>query len=458
LATLALPIKERHDPAAAMDFFQMWRVPAVLAESEMADPYHPGADVELLKRSAALYRLQPPGQAEFSAFWFWRMKGEIEATATPFCYSVFSILSLLPYETAYGVFAVVGVVGLLWSIGWLARCAGLPTLLVPAFWVLFSVGFEAFHSNALTGNLAAIQVSGVTLGLALLVGARRPVDFGAAGFLFAALAAFKPNTALVFATVSPLLWASARKACIGWLSGAVAGGGVAWLISSTYFRNPAIWLDWVAAMRELRRVPPPLDQGNMALPELIGATFGIDAGGWIAAAAILLTLVGFWFVGNRLKRSDAFSAVRRGPALRHAVGLGVIAGLVVPFLTWTHYLLLAIPALAVNFGGVVSGCGGGRGGCVPGDPTDSAGAVPGESPGRKNRWALLLVNGAAMLLLSSYPSLITTSLETTAIGSCGALLLIGAAGAFRLREIIATGRTIPRLDPRSDAAKGGVRF
>jgi hypothetical protein len=198
----------------------------------------------------------------------------------------------------------------------------------------------------------------------------------AAGALFAAGVAFKPN---LLPTALPVLVAllvrRRRRTLLATAAGAAAGAVLSFAASALFFGRATCWLDWARTLPELVRPPYDVAMGNYSLATVLRTAAGIDAGG----ALLLLGLGGLAAFEVATAGTRGSAGPRPGPPraeLVALVGLGGVLLLWAARLAWLHYFVLAAPLLLF----VLRPAGDRTGTATPGERIAGAAAAAGFLP------------------------------------------------------------------------------
>jgi len=116
------------------------------------------------------------------------------------------------------------------------------------------------------------------------------------------------------------------------LGGVAIGGAAAVIVSSAFFRSARAWIDWLSAARDVSQRLEPWSTGNVAVALPLIEAFGTPA---MIVLMLLLTALGCWAV----LRGHGALAIALAPMI-YILSTGFV---------WMHYLMLAVPLIAILF-------------------------------------------------------------------------------------------------------------
>ncbi len=214
--------------------------------------------------------------------------------------------------------------------------------------VLLAAGYWPFWLNLAVGNLAALQLAGLVVGIGL---ARRTRSSPTAGLLnvawLTALVLIKPNIALPCAL---LWWFSLAHLPRVWrlpaLAVSVACAAGLLTYAARFFASPAIWLDWLWVLFGApNRLAYDYALGNVSSAHWLAQTTGLSVR--VIGALFLALLAGafglqaYW----RCQRAAPWVPVKVSEPHEWAA-IGVVLTLASAPVVWPHYAVLAIIPLA----------------------------------------------------------------------------------------------------------------
>jgi hypothetical protein len=328
-----------------IDFYHLWGVP--MGQRASAVPLSPYA--QTAEYAALLNTLAETSTSE--AFRVAnRFKREIAPTGTPLFYAAFGFLPD-EYGAAHVLFAVLQYLAGAAAIFILARLRGLGPWPALCAALAVELTFNPFVQDVKWGNATAFQLLFIACALATcklrLYEKSRAVD---AGFL-AALAVFvlfKPNTIWIAAALA-LHFAAVRGARRALVATAVAvpAAVIAWGLGAWYFKDAAIWNEWLGYLRGGALVYR-FEEGNQSWPMLLAQLAPMhDAYRYsLLVSAFFLTA----FLVLMMREGGAALLVPRARAVLSdpwaATGLGVIFTLAASPLVWPYYHLFALLPIA----------------------------------------------------------------------------------------------------------------
>lgn len=320
------------EPGASVDFYQFWGVGAARAESPgLATPWvAPDAYRAALER-----RLGGDPRAELRSVHRFRM-AHFEPFGSPLLYLGFAAFPD-DYLRALQLLHVLQLLAFAGAVCLLVRPGSWPAWAALALPACMAVLYRPFGDDLLTGNLNALQLGALAVGVRWIASrpAAPPPGRSAAAFCaLVALALGKPNLAPAAAGLALCL--GLRLGARAWVrAGALAAPGVALLLLAPclYFDSARAWLDWtegVFAAEPARLAEYALAAGNTSTPRLLEEALGIPV--LVSGALLAVVLL-----------ASALALPRRAwrdPAL--ASGAGVVLVLAAAPLVWFHYFVLAL--------------------------------------------------------------------------------------------------------------------
>jgi hypothetical protein len=327
--------------AAGLDFYQFWVVAQVAGRADVPDVYDYETRARLgaeFVRRAATDEDSPRRRAVAGA---WPV---LEPTATPFFYAALRPLAGGAYERAHLLFSLLSLAALAAGLLATARLLGhgpAPALLALAF---VGLAFQPLQSDIRVGNVNQLQLG--LAGAFLWLSARddrSPLQV-AAGALLALLVLFKPNLLPVLPLLAAgWLWRGRQAKLARQGAGLAAGALLALLATLLVYGSVSVWAQWVEYLNGLPPAKLPLSYGNVGLGRLLFEAVGEDLSPLLAALGTGVALFCLWRGRGRAREDGGRPALEDGTAL----AAGVLVYLLSAPIVWTHYLLLALPAVLV---------------------------------------------------------------------------------------------------------------
>ena len=332
---------------AGIDFYHLWGVPmGQRAAAAPISPYAATGEYAALLNTIADHS---PSEALRNAN---RFKREIAPTGTPLFYAAFAFLPD-DYGAAHVLFAVLQYTAGAAAVYLLARLRGASR--AAALCVAFAVEltFNPFVQDVKWGNATAFQL--LFIAGCLNASARGWLDrHGWADRLFlpalAAFVMFKPNTIWIAAALA--LHYGALRGLRGAIVGAaiaVPAAAIAWGAGAWYFRDAAIWNEWLAYVRG-GALAYRFEEGNQSWPMLFAQLSPMRGAN---EYALLVSLLGAAMTSALLLHGGAQGFARRGRALFAdpwaAASIGVLFTLAASPLVWPYYHLFALVPMAWLF-------------------------------------------------------------------------------------------------------------
>ena len=330
-----------------VDYWAAWAAARAVAEGRVGDPWS-AAGRERMGRDASARVVRddaPPRERRAARAVLAANRGTLPSAGTPFLFTVLGVLSTGDYETDERAFSLASLALYAAAVLWLCRQLGYapaPSLVA----LSFLVGpFDPWLSGERVANVQAIQLA-VVAALPAALAARRPrTGELAAGALFAAGVAFKPNLLPVaLPVVVTLLLRRRFRSLLAAAFGAAAGAAASLAGSALYFGRASCWREWARTLPDLLRPTYDVVQGNYALPTALRELTGVDAAGPLLALG-LGGLVAFEAATADRASCTAGDARLPRPEVVALAGLGGALLLLVARLAWLHYFVLATPLL-----------------------------------------------------------------------------------------------------------------
>jgi hypothetical protein len=337
------------DDQLGIDFYHLWGVGVAHARVG-GNPY---ADTQAY--AASLNAIAAGGSTRLKAVNAYRKR--IEPTGTPLFYAVFSLLPA-DYDTAYGLFVTAQFAAWLLAAIVLARLRGGSAWAGLAAGAFLAMAFNPFVQDVKFGNVNVFQLIALVGVLTLLLragpGSTTTGDLAALPIV-ALLVVFKPNLLLMLPAVAltHALNRGVRRAALA-AALCVPVIAIAWAVPVAYFRDAAIWSDWLSYTRGMNggTLLYPAHEGNQSIAKLLAEmshTIGPAAYGVLLAAALAFLL--FAAMTSLGKRIAGFGARLRGVAADPwaAMSLAILFTFISAPLLWPHYEAWALLVLGWLF-------------------------------------------------------------------------------------------------------------
>lgn len=331
----------RHPSFSGIDFVQFHVAGQHLRAGGDPQLYSEQVNHELL-RAAVSKAAEQPGSQFFRAIGYRQQLGQLELTASPFAYWVFSWFPDVSYDTAHDVFLAISLVAMVVGFLGFGLALRIPRLAF-ALAVLAVFGYLPALMDLKMGNVSQWQFGMLGVVLLLLHGLPRRLAWSAAAAWLGLCLAFKP-TLIVCALF--LLVAAMRREPIARVLEIVAAGAIGFLLAvalSLELMPPASWLEWLHALRTMDAADVSLWHGNLS-PLFYAVVHG---GAWegIHPLALLLTTGLVLFAATRV-----VPPVDPAPAGRDTaawLAAGCLVFLLTSPLAWYYYHVLSLPAILV---------------------------------------------------------------------------------------------------------------
>ncbi len=333
--------------APGIDYYAAWAASRAVGEGRVEDPWSI-AGREQVGRWAAVRALDghaSPRERAVAGPVLAANDGALLAAGTPFLLTVIGAPSVDDYESDYVFFSLASLILYVASVLWICRQLGYPP--TPSLLALsyFAGPFGPYLSGEGVANVHAIQLAIVAALPAAMAARDSRRGAIAAGALFAAGVAFKPNLLPVaLPALVALLVRRRGRTLLAATTGAFAGAGLSFAASALFFGRAACWHDWARTLPDLLRPSYEVAIGNFSLATVLRALTGIDAGG-VLLALLLAGLVAFE-VSTDAPRGLA--GPNPGPSRAELVALAGLGGVFLLWsarLAWLHYFVLAAPLL-----------------------------------------------------------------------------------------------------------------
>jgi hypothetical protein len=330
--------------AVCIDFFTLWSVPHLVGNDPVQDIY----SIDAQRKMGAAVRADAarPGtpliQRQAAAVTDELYGGRVDATGTPFAYTLVGSLSSGEYTRDLRRFIVVSWAGFFAAVVMLCRLLGFSVLGTVLALMVFTSSFAPLLAELRVANVNQLQLFAVASFIVLLARGR----LGLAGFVLGLAVLFKPNVAWIpvlggLIAVADQDFRRARRVALG----AVAAGAAVLGVTTLYFGTPQPWVSFVGSLRRTLDVTYPLDNGNLGLSTLL---FSLT--NWhVSALLSVVFLVAFGVLAVRTRAKGPSAASSRLHSGLPAGDAFVIAGagcavmLLTSNLAWLHYYILMIP-------------------------------------------------------------------------------------------------------------------
>lgn len=331
-----------------IDFLTSWSVSHELSRKPIANIY--SLDDQREMASFALTEAQSPTASDLQRQDTVKItqlyRGRIDATGTPFLYAVIGWFSSGNFVTDQKRFVFVCTLCLVVSLLLLKDLLRFSFVEISLLIMFIATYYAPVLADMQVGNVNEIQLLAVALFIFFTVRSQPLL----AGLAIGTATMFKPTTAgvLVLSVIAGMVDRDYRQ-LLRMFSGCLIAAGASFLASAAYFRNPAIWLDFLQSLpKTLNGVSYSLQSGNFSLPALLfGATRGSSA------VLLVVLLVAFSWLFYATRESRARKALNTLPKeidrlrlMHNAFGVGgggCAVMLLSSPLVWPHYYLLLLP-------------------------------------------------------------------------------------------------------------------
>ena len=338
--------------SGTMDFFIYWAVPQCLSIESVENIYSSDGKRKLaseIERQTALTDVSEK-QKQITNFVLEFYDGKIDATASPFLYTVIGLLSTGDFERDQTDFILFSLICYILSIIFLCRLLNFSLTSTTLFVILFTSWYQPLLSDLRVGNLNQIQLFTVTIYILLLAKFNRFPHFLLAGFVLGMGIMLKPNIILILPlTIILTIINKEISKCLGLLAGFASGTIIAFLSSGIYFNEFKIWIYFIESLPKTLNSSYPITHGNFSLSNLILSLTGRDFSVIIMTVLIMIFSYLNWKIRRRtsLCIGDSISLYDYAEIRLHesfmTVGLACAIVLVSSNLTWLHYYVLLIP-------------------------------------------------------------------------------------------------------------------
>lgn len=329
--------------AVSVDYFTLWSVPRALPTLGDRDIYAPDTQREMatIVRTMTTTTWSSAAQRRSMAASDQLYAGRIDATATPFAYTVVGVASSGDYDRDLGRYRWASLLAFIGAVLILGSLLQFPPSVTITALVALSLGSAPLLAELRVANINQFQL--LSVALALWCVSRRWL--AAAGIVLGVAVMFKPTVALVPVALLGLALADRRYRAAGLVTAGVAAGvGLAVASASLYFDDWQIWPRFAESLARTLDAEYPLAHGNFGLAAVAASQWRLDI------SLVVAGLVGAAFLGvtilSRPSATGDAPPAADGPALTEwlaAAGIACGAMLLASRLVWLHYFLLLVP-------------------------------------------------------------------------------------------------------------------
>jgi Glycosyltransferase family 87 len=333
-----------------IDFFTFWSVSQALAQKPSIPIYSLEGQREMasLAVNRAATSAASDLQRQATSMVLRLYDSRIDAISSPVLYTAVGLFSSGNFPVDQKHFLLVSMLCLFSAVLLLSNLLRLTALEIFLILSFLFWNYEPVSSDLSTGNVNSIQLFAITLFIFCMARSKPLL----AGLAIGAVTAFKPTTLMVIAIAVVIAIVDRDyKQPLRMLAGCITAIAASVLVSSAYFGNPAIWLQF------LRNLPQTLggtyysvESGNVSLSALL---FGPSRGPSSVISLILLSALVWIFVSSRgpaVNPSPVTSSSPGAPFRMHvafaAGGCGCAIMLLSSPLVWQHYYVLLLPLSA----------------------------------------------------------------------------------------------------------------
>jgi hypothetical protein len=342
---------QRATQKAKMDYFTFWSVPNCESLGSIENIYSEDGQRELGTQQGRKADLPAASekQKQVTSYVLRYYDGRIDATGTPFMYTVIGLLSGGDYDKDQMFYMVLSSICFIASVlilCYLLRLSLVPTLLIVT---LLISSYEPLLSDLRVGNLNQFQLFVVAAFIWTMAKSKGFFHVLLAGIILGVGIMLKPNIAPIL-LLSVLLYVMDKEyeRCLALLTGTCLGGLVSFLISILYFGKLSVWKDFVASLGPALGVSYPLEHGNYSLSTLVFRWTKTNLSIHILIILIAVFAILVW----KTKRREASSVRIRDSKTKDALlgtvlvgGIGCAIMLLSSGLAWLHYYVLLVPVI-----------------------------------------------------------------------------------------------------------------
>ena len=326
-----------------IDFYQFWAIGNVVRRPGTADVYEHSERHRLgqLLLQEAQDEVKQTKAETSKRYRSARIRRFLEATSTPWLYSVFGVFQTGNFDRDQDGFQHIVLIGYLLAIGYMCHSLGFSFPATSLAIILFLSFFAPAYSDANVGNISRLQFA--LLALFLWIQHPRHGEIGnlLAGIVLGNAILLKPNLGFVALMIAGgwIILRQYRRLLFS-CSGMVIGALVALGISGAYFGSFKPWVDW---LRQLSWVMGGDEQanGNFSLAWVLAEKLDMPV-----AIPLVVLLCGLPLFLLRRRRESA--KILSNEKLFHYsilfVSIGCMASLLGAGLAWLHYFVLIIPS------------------------------------------------------------------------------------------------------------------
>ena len=276
-----------------------------------------------------------------------RFRPDLQLTATPTLYFVFSLLSTGDYDRDYTVFRIVSLIFFtffFFLLRWQFRYSW-PAVI--AFYFLLTSFFGPFLNEASVGNVNQILLGLISLFYFLLQGTRSGARMVLAGFLLGFLLMFKPVVVMaIFLFFAALLLRNQLKVDRSILGGFILGIVVSFVAPLIYFHGKCTWPHWWLEARQLAAVWP-------LNANFVRSFFNTNSKyclyGWSLAIFSFICVVSFRRALVIYSKKSVGEKDLSYHNEKFFFSLGLVSFVIISPIILVHYLVLAFPLFMMKF-------------------------------------------------------------------------------------------------------------
>lgn len=330
-----------------IDFLTFWSVSHALSRKPIANIYSPDSQRDIA--SLAVSEAQSPDASELQQQTTARVaqlySGRIDTTGTPLLYAAIGWLSSGNFRTDQRRFVFICMLCLVLSMLVLKDLLRFSVVEISLLIIFTATYYAPVLADMQVGNVNEIQLFAIALFIFFTARAQPLL----AGLTIGMATMLKPTLLMVLAlSVIAGLADREYRQLLRMFAGCFIAAAASFVASAAYFRNPAIWIDFLQTLpRTLNGVSYSLQNGNFSLSELL---FGATGGSSIVIPLILLCIFSWLLFITRpsdrptptMLPKEIDEARRMHSAF--AVGGGGCAIMLLSSpLVWPHYYLLLLP-------------------------------------------------------------------------------------------------------------------
>lgn len=283
----------------------------------------------------------------------------LHPTASPFLYSVFGMTQTRKFELDFRIYQSVSTFLLLTGVFALAAIIGRGmwfrfSLSVLALLVLVptAVDFGVSNTNRLQVGLVAIACWLIARRLPDGVDEQRlGISVFSGAVLLGLVTVFKVNVVLAPALMVTAILIDRRwRLAAVTIAGLIAGVALGVIVGAFYFGDWSCWFQWRTYMDEMIKTPFSMESGNYTFLALIDNPRQLSGTSlFLTGALSLLVTATIWTSRLHVVESTGSKPWSLPNSQGYRYALVGSAGLLIPLVTapvaWTHYFLMALPAI-----------------------------------------------------------------------------------------------------------------